>query len=265
MTKVIKHIILVVLTLAVVSCSSTRHLPFESYSLEPLTEKGLLEKITETENGEQFTQIGRFSADYIGVQEQSSFKGFVRIAQDSLMMMSISPGVGGEAMRMLLSPDSSKTLNRIETTYLETTYDAAAQMIPLPYDLLEALLSYNFSNLVTKDYSLSIVDKMYNLEDKKNKHNYTSIQVDGRFMVRKLYYKDFENNSSVNVVYNSFLEVGDKLFPQYIEVTINNKKETAILKFSIKRVDFKDSLSFPFNVSSRYIRLTPQSQILENK
>ena len=96
---------------------------------------------------------------------------------------------------------------------------------------------------------------MYMLEDKKNKENYTSLEVDGRYMVRKLYYKDIIENSSVNVVYNSFLEVGDKLFPQDVEVTIHNKRESAILRLSFKRVEFKDSLSFPFNVSSRYIRI----------
>ena len=255
MNRIIKIVLVFIIAAFVVSCSSTRHLPFESFSLEPLTEKGLVEKITETENAEEFTQISRFSAEYIGVQEQSNFKGYARIAQDSLLMLSLSPGLGGEAMRILLSPDSSKTINRIETTYAETSYDAAEQMIPLPYDLLQALLSYRFSDLVTDDYSLSIKDKMYALEHKKNKQQFTSIQVDGRYMVRKLYYKNFIDNSSVDVVYSSFIEVGSQLFPQNIKVTIHNKRTAVVLRLSIKRVEFKKSLSFPFNVSSRYIHI----------
>lgn len=255
MNNTVKTGIFLFIAILSVGCSSTRHLPFESFSLEPLTEEGLVEKITATENTAMFTQISRFSAEYIGVQEQSNFKGFARIAQDSLMMLSLSPGMGGEAMRMLLSPDSSRVINRIETTYSETSYEAAEQMIPLPYDLLQALLSYRFSNLVTEDYTLSIEDKMYALEDKKNKRNYTSIHVDGRYMVRKLYYKDFVDNSSVDVTYNSFIEVGDQLFPQDIELTINNRKEAVVLRLSIKRVEFKNSLSFPFKVSSRYIKI----------
>lgn len=255
MNKILSFISLVVFALLAVACSSTRHLPFQSYSLEPLTEKGLIEKISSTENSEKYTQISRFTAEYVGMQEQSNFKGFVRIAQDSLLMMSLSPGLGGEAMRMLLSPDTSKTLNRIESTYLAGTYEASQQMIPLPYELLQALLTYHFSDLVTKDYTLSIKDKMYTLEDKKNKDNYTSIQVDGRYMVRKLYYKDFVENSSVNVVYNTFLELDEQFFPQEVEVTIHNKRESVVLRLLFKRVEFKDSLSFPFNVSSRYIRL----------
>ncbi|MDA3853436.1 MAG: DUF4292 domain-containing protein [Bacteroidales bacterium] len=255
MNRTIKYITFLVLTLFVLGCSSTRHLPFGSYSLEPLTEVGLVEKISATENNEAFTQISRFTAEYAGVQEQSNFKGYVRIAQDSLLMMSLSPGMGGEAMRMLLSSETSKMLNRVESTYAETSYAASQQMIPLPYELLQALLSYHFSDLVTKDYTLSIKDKMYNLEDKKKKKNYTSIQVDGRFMVRKLYYKDFVENSSVSVLYNSFFEVDGQLFPQDVAVTINNKRASAVLRLSFRRVDFKESLSFPFHVSSRYIRI----------
>jgi len=255
MNRVIRNITLLTLVILAVGCTSTRRLPFESFSLEPYTKKGLVEKIEETENDEMYTQISRFAAEYVGVQEQSSFKGYARIAQDSLLMMSLSPGIGGEALRMLLSADSSKTINRIESTYFEATYEESQQMIPLPYDLLEALLTYHFSDLISKDYTLSIMDKMYTLEDKKSKDNYTSIQVDGSYMVRKLYYKDFVDNSAVNVVYNSFMEVNGKLFPQDVEVSINNKRESVVLRLSFKRVDFKDSLSFPFSVSSRYIRI----------
>lgn len=255
MNRILKYILISGIAIFVVSCSSTRHLPFASYSLEPLTKKGLVQKVVETENAEDYTQIARFTADYLGVQEQSSFKGFARIAQDSLMMLSLSPGIGGEAMRILLSPDSSKTLNRIESTYSEASYEDVDQMIPLPFELFQSLLNYHFTDFITDDFSLSIQDKMYALENKKDKQHYTSIAVDGRYMVRKLYYKDFLRNTSVNVVYNTFMEVEGKLFPQDIEVTINSKRESVILRLSVKRVEFKDELSFPFKVSSRYVKI----------
>lgn len=249
------HIIIIALAIIMSACTSTRRLPFKSFSLEPMTEGNLIEKIYTTENEERYTQISRFSAEYSGVQEQSSFKGFARIAQDSLMMLSLSPGIGGEAMRMLLSPDSSKIINRLESTYSETSYNAAQQMIPLPYKVLQALLSYHFSDLFTADYSLAIKDKMYFLENKKQKQYYMAFNIDGNYMVRKLYYKDFRSNCTVNVVYNTFQESDGKFFPQDVEITIKNSKEIVILRLSIKRVEFKKSLSFPFKVSSRYVRL----------
>lgn len=237
------------------SCSSTRKLPFSSYSLEPVTKAMLVEKVKETGNENQYTQISRFSAEYSGMQETNNFKGFARIAQDSLLMLSLSPMVGGEAFRLLLSPDSSKSLNRIEKVYQVSDYDLPAQMIPLPYEMVEALFAYRFESLIDKGFQLSIVDGMYHLEDKKHKDHYTSVKVDGQYLVRNLHYKDFVANANVRVSYNSFLEVGDKLFPQDIEVHIQKGKELAVLRISIKKVDYKSSLSFPFHVSSKYIRV----------
>ncbi len=254
--KIIKYVFIIALGLMVVSCASTRRYPFESFSLEPMTKKGLVKEIKKTENSETYTQINRYSAEYHGVQEQNSFRGFVRIAQDSLLMLSVSPMVGGEAMRVLLSADSSKMINRVDDTYSVSSYSAAQQMIPLSYELLQSVLAYHFSEDVTNDYALSVQDKMYALEDKGDAANYTLILVDGNYMVRKLLYKDFKNNSVINVVYNTFFEGSNgKLFPQNLEITIKNKSEVAVLRLTVKRVEFTSKLSFPFRVSSKYVRI----------
>ncbi len=253
MEKLFKIIIcLWALTLA--SCSSTKKLPFESFSLQPETEKTLLLKIGKTENNNKYTQISRFTAEYAGMQENSSFKGYVRIAQDSMLMMSLSGSIGGELMRMVLSPDTAITLNRWDFTYSLKSYQASEQMIPLPYDLLQALLGYHFTDVLSRDFDLSVKDGMYIMEGKKNKYNYIAYMIDSNYYVRKLFYKNFLSNVSVNVQYNSFLDLDGKIFPQDIEVSIQNKTEWGMLKLQIKKVDFKDEMTFPYSISSKYMR-----------
>ncbi len=239
----------------IAACSSSRNMPFESFSLEPETEKTLMQKIVKTENANVLTQISRFSAEYSGMQEQNNFKGFVRIAQDSLLMMSLSPAMGTEAMRFLLSPDTALTLNRLDFTYSRKSYSASNQMIPLPYELLEALLSYHFTTVLDDDFSLKIQDRMYLLEGEKNKQNYVAYAVDANYLVRKFYYKDFQSNTSVNVLYNSFLDLDGQKFPESIEVSIQNQSDMVLLRLTVKKVDFKDELSFPFSISSKYTRV----------
>lgn len=240
------------LCLFISACSTSHKLPFESFSLEPITIKTLIKEIGKTENQEQHTQIGRFNAEYIGVQEQSNFKGYARIAKDSLMMISMSGMLGGEVFKVLLSPEKSRTLNRMEETYSMTEYNSADQIIPLPFDLLQSVLSYHFTSLIDKNYVLDVEDKMYKVEDKKDKKSYTSLKVDGNHRVRHLFYKDFEKNASVNVTYSTFIEMNNKLFPENIEVTISNKREVVILRLNIKRAETKDELSFPFHINKHY-------------
>ena len=254
--KIIKLVILwSILLVLIASCSSTRKLPFANYSLEPVTQAMLVDKMIANDNAHKYTQISRFFATYSGEQETTSFKGFARIAQDSLLMLSLSPTIGGEAFRLLLSPDSSKSLDRIEKVYRSSSYELAQQMIPLPYDLVEAVFAYRFSPLVGRNFQLSIADGMYHLEDKKQKTSYTSLKVDGRFLVRKLHYKDFVYNTNVQVSYNSYLELDGQLFPQEVEIHVQKGSDVAMLRITIKKVDHKTSLSFPFHVSSKYIQV----------
>ena len=240
--------------LILASCTSTKKLPFESFSLQPETEKTLLQKVSQSENDNKFTQISRFTADYTGLQESNSFKGYARIAQDSMLMMSLSATIGTEVLRMVLSPDTAMTLNRLDYTYALGTYQSSKQIIPLPYSMLEALLSYHFTSVINQDFTLSIQDKMYMMEGERNKNDYVAYMVDSNYFVRKFFYKDFTSNVSVSVLYNSFFEVDGKSFPQDIEVNIQNKTELGILKLNIKKVEFKDELSFPFSISSKYTR-----------
>jgi len=241
-----------ILMLLLAACSSTRHLPFESYSLEPETPKTLLQKIAQTESAQKYLQISRFTAEYSGMQEQNNFKGYVRIAQDSMLMLSLAPVVGSELMRMVLSPDSALLINRFDYTYSRRPYEASQQMIPLPYPLLEALLSYHFSDQLRHNFSLSIQEGMYLLESANDRGHYSSYAVDANYLVRKFYYKDFVSNTTVDVQYLSFLELDEQLFPQDIEVKVRRGAQVAILRLKVKKVESKTHLSFPFSVSSRY-------------
>ncbi len=236
------------------ACSSTHRLPFASFSLEPITEADLVSKVLTTGNVNDYTQISRFSVAYSGRREENNFKGYVRIAQDSLLMLSLSPLVGGEVLRTLFSEDSCKTLNRLDHIYTASAYDLDDQMIPLPFDMLQAVFSYNYSAVLNADYKLSVADGMYLLEDQKQRDFYTSVKVDAAYRVRYFLYKNFTDNTLVNVEYTTFFEVDGKLFPENVEVRIQQNNEIVILRLEFKKVEFKPSLAFPFHVSSHYVR-----------
>lgn len=251
-----KNVVVKVVLVCVVfmmSCTTSRKLPFKTFFLEPHTEQSLLEEVAKHDNDSKYTQISRFSGEYVGVQEQSSFKGYVRIAEDSLMMLSMSGMVGGEVMRVLMSPEESKTLNRLEETYVVEDFATSLQIIPLPFELLQAVLNYNFSELL-EDYTLSIEDHMYVMTDSKMDDPLTYVKIDGSYVPQQVFYKDFKRNISVTVDYKSFLDVDGQKFPNEIVIGIQNRSNNATLSLTIKRVVFKDSMTFPFTVPERYLK-----------
>lgn len=237
------------------ACSSTHRLPFASFSLEPITETDLVSKVLSTVNTNDYTQISRFSVAYSSRSEENNFKGYVRVAQDSLLMLSLSPLIGGEVLRSLFSEDSCKTLNRVDHIYTVSAYNVEDQMIPLPFEMLQSVFSYNYSTVINVDYKLSVVDGMYVLEDKKQRDFYASVKVDGEYRIRCFLYKNFVDNSLVDVKYISFFEVDGHLFPENIEVRIQQNNEIVLLRLVNKKVEFKSSLAFPFHVSSHYVKL----------
>ena len=75
-----------------------------------------------------FTDLGfkwftaRVSANTVIDSKSNSFNANLRIKRDSVIWMSISPGLGIEVARVYITPDSLKFINRINNTYFKGDY-----------------------------------------------------------------------------------------------------------------------------------------------
>ena len=59
----------------------------------------------------------KFSAEYSNKGKENSFSGQIRIRKDSLIWISLTPMLGIEAVRLMISQDSVKLMNRLNDTY----------------------------------------------------------------------------------------------------------------------------------------------------
>ncbi|MFN5371653.1 MAG: DUF4292 domain-containing protein, partial [Bacteroidia bacterium] len=93
--------------------------------------------------------------------DKRSFNVNLRIRRDSLIWMSISPAMGIEVARVLISPDSVKFINRINGTYFKGGFDYIS-------DMLQADLNFNMvqSILLGNAYLHYSVDKY--IQDREN-------------------------------------------------------------------------------------------------
>lgn len=102
------------------SCSSTKRM-----IKEPLKEQGaeyLFENLKQNELKYNFFSA-RFSAGFRQNKIRNSFSGQIRIHKDSLIWISISPALGIEMARVLISNDSVKYMNRIDNTYFISDFN----------------------------------------------------------------------------------------------------------------------------------------------
>lgn len=104
----------------------------------------LLEKMYQNES--RFETISaKFSADLNTAGNNTSFKTTLRIRKDSAIWMSVSPALGIEVARVLITKDSVFFMNRINGTYFagDFTYFSNLLNTEVDYPLLEALLVGN--------------------------------------------------------------------------------------------------------------------------
>lgn len=104
----------------------------------------LLEKMYQSEARFE-TMSAKFSAELSTGGNNTSFKTTLRIRKDSIIWMSISPALGIEVARVLISKDSVFFMNRINETYFagDFTYFSNLLNTEVDYQLLEALLVGN--------------------------------------------------------------------------------------------------------------------------
>ena len=204
----------------------------------PLKEAGadyLFSKLKESEL--RFDWLtAKFSADYKNKDQETSFGGQIRIRKDSLIWLTLSPMMGIEVIRLVISQDSIKFINRLNNTYFIGDYNYLNQFLNtnIDFDILQAFLIgrdlsfYNndhFKALVDgNQYKLTTVDrqklkKYVKSSDEALKAFIQNIWLDPEtFKITKADVKEVKREKiRLEAIYSSFDSVQEQLFPMVME------------------------------------------------
>ncbi len=138
--------LIVTLWFSVFSCKSKKEI-IGATSVKDVDTKSpayLLDKMYQNETRFD-TFSAKFSADIQTAANNVSFKTTLRIKKDSAIWMSISPVLGIEVARVLITKDSVFFMNRINGTYFAGDYSYFSNLLntEVDYQLLEAVLIGN--------------------------------------------------------------------------------------------------------------------------
>jgi len=155
------------LILAAMGCKTKRAL--ERSPLLPLSEKAILEQLEA--NHFNFESLSaKLSANVNTTDENRSFKINLRVQSDSAIWLSITPALGIEAARAVVSQDSLKFIDKIGDKYflgdylvLDSLFGYAAE-----YSFLENLLVGNPIQVSEDEKYVSVVDDLYYVIQTKN-------------------------------------------------------------------------------------------------
>jgi hypothetical protein len=250
-----------------ISCS-----PARKVLKEPIREEGpefLFGKLKENELKYDWFSA-KFSADYENNGEEHSFSGQIRIRKDSLIWITLTPMLGIEAVRLMISQDSVKFINRLNDTYFLGDYDFVNRFLNtnIDFDLLQAFLLGNdleyyengkFKASVDKrEYKLSTAErsklrKYVKSSQEKLKIFIQNIWLDpSTFKITHADVKEIgKDNIKLESYYDDFTPLDGQLFPGKMEYTIK-AEHTIRVKASFSRMTLNVAQQFPFKIPSDY-------------
>ena len=256
-----------ILVLGLTSCKTQRTIikaPIKEYGSGYLTEK-----LDESELSFDWLSA-KFSASYAYNNKVTDFSGQLRIRKDSMIWVSISPAMGIEMVRLVITTDSIKLINRWEKKYFIGDYEVVSRFLQtnLNFDILQAFIIGNdFQFYENTSFRAAQDGGLYRLSS-TNRHKIKkaaeisdggpltliqNIWLDPyTFKILRVDVKEYlMSNWKFEAYYGDFETFDAQMMPTSIDVNItsNNLQEIHI-HYSKIRMD--EPFSFPFTIPEKY-------------
>ncbi|MEM9050720.1 MAG: DUF4292 domain-containing protein [Bacteroidota bacterium] len=160
-------LVFLVMLSAISSCKTKRALT--KSPLLPLSEKAIIDQL-EANIFEFNTLSAKLDVKAKTDKESRSFKVNARVAADSAIWMSITPALGIEAARALVTEDSLKFIDKLSDKFYLGDYRALDSLFgyEAQYSFLENLMVGNPIQILDGEKYQSIVDDLYYVIQTKN-------------------------------------------------------------------------------------------------
>ena len=222
-----------------------------------------------------------FKADWVsakasvttrGEGSEMSFTVNMRARRDSVIWLSITPLLGIEVARVIITPDSVKMMDRIHSSYTVSNFESINKILQLRvnFEIIQSLLWGNFfaykknenrfNSVYTEDkeYVLSSLNKKKlkrSLEEvEPNKQVIQDIYVmEDRFRILSVSVVDQKINKSLLTTYEDFRDTPGGLFPFKSKTVITAEKNFE-LQIEYGKLVVGEPQEFPFTIPSSYER-----------
>lgn len=267
--KILKFILLSVFAISLASCSSVR-----KTIKEPLKEQGadyLFDNLKSNELKYTFFS-SRFATSFYQNKNETSFSGQIRIYKDSLIWISISPVLGIEMARLLITNDSIKYMNRINNNYFISDFNYINTLInsTLDFDMLQSFLTGNdFSFYENTSFKAQIDNQEYKLVTtnrrklKKYVRNNQEINIPLQniwlspetFKINRVMIRELTQEGRKLEGRYQYEGIGNQLVPVNLLFDLETSENKNIIKVDYSKINITDSLQFPFRIPEKYTRV----------
>jgi hypothetical protein len=188
--------------------------------------------------------------------KQPDLTVFIRIQKDSLIWLSINATIlSYEALRILITPDSVKVLNKKDKIYQLRSVNYLQDLTQLPFDF-KTIQDLLVGNPIYLDSNV--------VSYKKNENNILLMNVNeffknlvtvgsSDFLMQhsKLDDTDLIRNRTCDLTYSNYENKNSIKFPTKRRITVSEKSKLDV-DMEFKQYSFNEILSYPFSIPKNY-------------
>ncbi len=265
--RFVSALMMTVMLMLVTACGTSRKL-----SKDPLKEEGaeyLLQKMKAHETKFEWYSA-KFSAEYEGDRSDASFSGQLRIRKDSVIWITLAPLLGIEAIRIMITPDSVKMINRLNDTYFLGNHDYINRQLntDLDFDMIQSLLTGNDfhhydqekfrASAERQEYKLATSERRKLKKFSKQSHGETKVFIHllwldpDHFRITRAEMKEAgKENLKLESVYRKFVRVDSQMVPGEAEFDIRAGSNIHV-KAEFSRISIDSPQQFPFRIPANF-------------
>jgi len=224
---------------------------------------------------EVYDSVGKFQKEYktlfakcnIKYQNKSktiSLKGNLKILKDSLIWISLSPGLGIEVVRLKCTKDSVFLLDKINKSITKGKYSYIKKLwkIDVDYNSLQSILTNHFFIYPTVADEKFDFFKEFTLKDDSTQivaYRKTEQSVENLiklnnsdFSISSYLINDVPNVRSLLINYGNGNFDTAPNFPGKVDIASSTSGKSLMINVNYTRVTLNSSITFPFRVPSSY-------------
>lgn len=178
----------------------------------------------------------------------------LRIRRGEAIWVSVTALAGLEIARVLITPDSIKIRNNLESTYISKPFSYLYEFTSpeINFSTLETIIAGNpQKEVVTEQADLSIQGNQYILKKMVGSLIH-SINFNELNKVALTNLKDEAADQEVFVRYGDFIKVEDQIFPHLVNIKSRVENKNVVIDLVYNRIGINEVLDMPFSIPKRF-------------
>lgn len=178
----------------------------------------------------------------------------IRVRSGEAIWVSVTAIAGLEVARALITPDSIKLMNKLESTYTRKPFSYIHEFAneQIKFATLEAILTGNpIKEVVTERSDLSIQGDMTVLSGVLKSLSY-NVHINGMNKVVRTVLKDEGAAQDLAIDYNDFISVQGQPLPHQVDIRSQAARKNVVINLKYSRAELNQPLDMPFSVPRRY-------------